>query len=239
MDQLMRTRTLALEDYWTTLARVLPEFSPEQQHTAVTLYRELAKGRPLTTERVASVLGVPSEKAAEELARDPLRAFVYAHKGQIVGVGGLAAAPMHHEFRVKGQTLWTWCAWDSLFIPTVLGDTADVSSPDPETCELVRLTVSPIGIERVEPKDAVVSFPVPGEGDFAQSAENVMGTFCHSVFFFTSRESGERWRSTHEGMFLYSLDDAFELGLRLVKKQFGHELERLSAGRGDVARSIA
>lgn len=134
---------------------------------------------------------------------------------------------MHHEFRVKGQTLWTWCAWDSLFIPMILGDTAEVSSPDP----LVHVTVSPIGIERVEPKDAVVSFPLPGEGDFDQSAENVMGTFCHSVFFFTSRESGERWRSTHEGTVLYALDDAFELGRRLVGKQFGLELERLSAMR--------
>lgn len=235
----MRTRILALEDYWATLARVLPEFSAEQQHTAVTLYRELAKGKPLTTERVASVLGVPSEKAAAELARNPLRAFVYAHEGQIVGFGGLAAAPMHHEFRVKGQTLWTWCAWDSLFIPTVLGDTADVSSPDPETRELVRVTVSPIGIERVEPKDAVVSFPLPGEGVFDHSAENVMGTFCHSVFFFTSRESGQDWRSTHERTVLYSLDDAFELGRRLVRKQFGLELERLSAARAGMARSFA
>ena len=93
----MRTRTLPLEDYWIGLARVLPEFSPEQQHTAVVLYRELAKGQPLTTERVASVPGVPSERTAEELARDPLRAFLYAHNGQIVGFGGLAAAPVHHE----------------------------------------------------------------------------------------------------------------------------------------------
>lgn len=76
----MRTKTLPLEDYCTTLARVLPEFPPEQQHTAVALYRELAKGKPLTTDRVASVLGVPSEKAVKELARSPLRAFVYTHK---------------------------------------------------------------------------------------------------------------------------------------------------------------
>jgi len=30
-----------------------------------------------------------------------------------------------------------------------------------------------------------------------------------------------------------------EFGRRLVRKQFGRELERLSAGRADVARSIA
>jgi alkylmercury lyase len=217
-----------LDDYWHTLAGVLPEFLPAQQHTAVALYRELAKGQPVTIERVASVLGVSSQNAAEELARDPLRSFVYADKGQIVGFAGLAAAPMHHEFRVKEQMLWTWCAWDSLFIPIVLGDTAHVSSPDPHTRERVRVTVSPTGVERVEPKDAVVSFPLPGVGDFAHSAENVMGTFCHSVFFFTSRESGQQWRSTHEGTVLYSLDEAYEIGRRLVRRQFGLELDRLS-----------
>ncbi len=224
----MRTRTPVLEDYLSTLAGVLPEFPPDQQHTAVTLYRELAKGERLTTERLASTLGVSREKAGEALARDPVRAFVHADKGQILGFGGLAVAPMHHEFRVKGRTLWTWCAWDSLFIPAVLGHTADVSSPDPETRERVRLTVSPTGIERVDPNDAVVSFLRPDANDF-QSAKNVIGQFCHFVFFFTSRASGERWRSRHEGTFLYSLDDAFELGLRFARKQFGHELELLSA----------
>ena len=117
----------------------------------------------------------------------------------------------------------------------MLDDTADVSSPDPETRELVRVTVSPIGIERVEPNDAVVSFPLPGDGDFAQSAKNVMGTFCHSVFFFTSREAGERWPSTHDGTVLYSVDDAFELGRRLVRRQFGQELDRLPALSADMA----
>lgn len=108
----MLTSTPPLEEYWAALARVLPAFSPEQQRTAVTLYRELAKGAPL--------------------AREPLRAFVYADNGVTVGFGGLAAAPMHHTFRVKGQTIWTWCAWDSLFIPALLGERADVSSPDPD-----------------------------------------------------------------------------------------------------------
>lgn len=113
-----------------------------------------------------------------------------------------------------------------------------MSSPDPETRQLVRLTVSPIGIERVEPEDAVVSFLHPEADDFHQSAENVIEKFCHSVFFFASRESGERWRAEHDGTFLYSLDEAFDLGLRFVVKLFGHELKRLSGLPADAARSI-
>ena len=222
----MRHDTPALEHYWTSLANVVPAFSLAQQRAAVTLYRELAKGEPVSTEAFARALGVPRAAAEEELGRDPLRAFVYADKGAIVGFGGLATVPMHHEFRVQGRRLWTWCAWDSLFIPTVLGETADVSSPDPETGEFVRLTVSPTGIDQVEPGEAVVSFLLPAADDFDQSAENVMGKFCHYVFFFASRASGERWAARHDGTFLYAPDEAFDLGGRLVAKLFGPELQR-------------
>lgn len=55
-----------------------------------------------------------------------------------------------------------------------------------------------------------------------------MAKFCHYVFFFASRESGERWTVRHEGTFLYSGEEAFELGQRLVMKQFGGELQRQS-----------
>jgi hypothetical protein len=53
-----------------------------------------------------------------------------------------------------------------------------------------------------------------------------MERFCHSVFFFASSESSERWRAKFPGTFFASLEDAFELGQRLVRKQFGDELKR-------------
>jgi alkylmercury lyase len=33
---------------------------------------------------------------------------------------------------MNDRTLWTWCAWDSLFLPEILGHPARVTSPDPE-----------------------------------------------------------------------------------------------------------
>jgi len=206
------TRRPTIDEYWAQLARVLPDFPRDQQDTAVALYRALAHGRPLDTQAIAEALGTPPEVAAERIARDPLRAFAYVEEGHLVGFGGLAVAPMHHEFRVAGRTLWTWCAWDSLFIPAVLDQAADVSSPDPQTHETVRLRVSPTGIEHVTPSSAVVSFLLPDEGDFAQSTANVMGNFCHHVFFFASATSAEHWRAAHPGTFFYTPQDAFALG---------------------------
>jgi alkylmercury lyase len=118
-------------------------------------------------------------------------------------------------------TLWTWCAWDSLFIPELLDTTAHVESPDPDTGEVVRLDVGPRGVTTVEPGTAVVSFLMPDAMEFDKSATNVMATFCNFVFFFASRKSGERWVAKHPGTFLYSLDEAVALARRLNAKVFG------------------
>ncbi len=214
----------ALEDYWRALANALPDFPPAQQHLAVALYRELARGAPLTDAQLATALGVTLPGAREALAQEPVRSFVYRQEGRIAGFGGLATAPMHHEFVVEGRTLWTWCAWDSLFIPAVLDATAEVSSPDPQSGEPVRLRVSPGGILQVEPVDALVSFLLPAADSFDESAENLMAAFCHHVFFFASSASAERWRASHGATFFYSPAEAFELGQRLVSRQFGNAL---------------
>lgn len=69
-----------------------------------------------------------------------------------------------------------------------------------------------------------MSFLVPDAEQFRTSAANVMAQFCHFVFFFTSRASGERWTAKHPEAFLYSVDEAFALAKRLNAKNFGTEL---------------
>jgi hypothetical protein len=103
----------------------------------------------------------------------------------------------------------------------------------PENGEIVRLLVSPDWIESAEPESAVVSFLLPDAHSFDTSAANAMAKFCHFVFFFTSRSSGERWVAKHPGTFHCSLDEAFALAKRLNARNFGPELARQpSSGRG-------
>lgn len=217
-----RTNIPALDHYWEALDRHLPRFSPEEQRIALTLYRELAKGEPIGVEQLDRAL----------LEREAIKAFAYRDgQGRVAGFGGLAAVPMHHRLEVDGRTLWTWCAWDTLFIPEILGKRARVASPDPETNELVELVVSAREIESAAPRDAVVSFLRPDASDF-NTAANVIKTFCHFVFFFASRSSGERWVAKHPGTFLYCLDDAFALAKRLNARNFGSALARSASAAG-------
>jgi alkylmercury lyase len=73
------------------------------------------------------------------------------HQGRVLGFAGLAATALHHRFELDGRALSAWCAWDSLFLPEILGRPARVSSVDPESGEIVRLVVTPERIVSVEP----------------------------------------------------------------------------------------
>jgi alkylmercury lyase len=217
----------AVEAYWQDLEPHLPHFLPEEQRVAVALYHELAKGRAVDTGQLGRALGISSGEARMLLDREPIKNFIYPDdQGRVLGFGGLAAAQMHHRFEVDGRTLSTWCAWDSLFIPEILRRPARITSPDPESGELVRLVVTPDGVESAEPQHAVVSFVLPDPGVFGTSAANVMAKFCHFIFLFSSRQSGERWVAKHPGTFLYSLDEAFVLAKRHNARNFGTELAR-------------
>src|SRR5262249_25432850 len=96
----------------------------------------------------------------------------------------------------------------------------------PENGETVRLVVTPDRIESVEPSGAVISFVQHDAQAFRSTASNIMAKFCHYVFFFTSRQSGERWVAKHSGTFLYSLEEALTLAKRLNARNFGLELAR-------------
>jgi alkylmercury lyase len=200
------------------IADAMPRFGPVEQRIAVGLYRLLAEGKPVSPERLARTLGLSESKVRVTLSRWP--GVYYANTMAVVGFWGLALSEMPHRFKVDGKTLYTWCAWDSLFIPGILGKTARVESKDPVTKERISLTVGPEGVKNLGPTETVVSFLTP-EGVFNS---DVIQSFCHFVHFFGSHESGKRWTDQHKGTFLFSVDEAYKLGQLTNVRNFGEAL---------------
>lgn len=195
-----------------------PGFDPTGQRVAVKLYRLLAEGNPVPSRRLASALNLADETVSAVLSRFPV---FYDDQGAVVGFGGLTVAEMPpHVFRVEGRTLYTWCAWDSLFIPSILGKTADVASRDPITKMPISLTVEPDKVKRINPKGSVISFLAP-DRTFDQ---NVIVNFCHFVHFFISHETGRAWTARHPGTFLLSVEDGYALGQLTNARNFGEAL---------------
>lgn len=51
-------------------------------------------------------------------------------EGRIIGYG-ITFNPTPHHYASGGRTLYTWCALDTLALPTFIGGTAQVTSHSP------------------------------------------------------------------------------------------------------------
>lgn len=210
-----------LEQIFAPLAAADLHLDEGQQVVALGLYRELAKGAPVRRERLARALNMPAPEVGEVLESHALSCLTFHDDSKaIVGFGGLAIVQMAHRFIVNGRTLYTWCAWDALFIPELLGATAQVESTCPETQSPVTLRVAPDAVETVEPPETVVSFLLPEALRIEQTAAETMKSFCHQVYFVASPEAGRAWTERHPGTFVLSLDDAFALARMLNAHRF-------------------
>ena len=143
--------------------------------------------------------------------------------GNVVGIMGLSQRNHPHRFEVDGRVLSTWCAWDSLFLPPLLGREAKVESVCPATKTKVRLTISPEKIERREPADASISVVVPEVTQKGRdSVQEIWSAFCCQVHFFSSPDAATEWFSGKvEAPVILSVEEGYELG-RLA---FAHLLE--------------
>jgi alkylmercury lyase len=112
---------------------------------------------------------------------------------------GLTLIPTPHRYEVDGRNFYTWSADDAMFFPAWFGHTAVIEFPDPIGGEKIRLTVTPEGVESVEPITAVVSRKYGGV-----DLENVRGTGCHYGHFFVSRKTASAYAALHAGLGLGS-----------------------------------
>ena len=139
-----------------------------------------------------------------------------------IGFWGIAVKPMGHRMEIDGITTYTWCAWDSLFIPELVGATARVTSKCVQSGEEIRLSVSPDGATAESHKDVVVSFVTPTAEELRT---NATASFCHFVNFFKDRQAGEAWLENHEDAFLLTLNEAFAVGKKLNAARFNLMLD--------------
>ena len=207
-----------LDDVAARIVGVFPELDRIEQHLSLELYRLLAEGQPVSRAVLAQRVRIPMETVDQILDGWP-GVFSNVHR-QVVGYWGLAIPAAYaspHRFTINGRTLSAWCAWDTLFLPQLLGQTAEVDSTGPNASDRIRLTVTPERVERVEPVDAHMSFLLP---DAAEVQKDVLTTFCHFVHFFPSRQSAESWCAQHPGTFILSIDDAHTLARRKNRVQY-------------------
>ncbi|MFZ1909613.1 MAG: organomercurial lyase [Burkholderiales bacterium] len=184
-----------------------PGLDEFEQQLSLALYRELAHGVPVTPQVLADRVEASSDEVARRLGnwhavrRDELQ--------RIIGYWGLTIVPTRHRMRVGERDLYAWCAWDTLFLPALLGVRAEVRSSCRATGAPVQLTVGPDALEAPVPADLALSFVLPEAGAMRR---DVIASFCSHVHFFGSDELAAACRELPASAFALSLDEAFEAG---------------------------
>ncbi|MDA8063091.1 MAG: organomercurial lyase MerB [Actinomycetota bacterium] len=170
--------------------------------------RLLARGAPVSIDDLVAATGRPLAEVREVLTG--LADLETDDQGRIVGYG-LTCVPTVHRLEVNGRLLYTWCALDTLALPSVIGEAVSVESPCHATGTPVRVSVDPKeGVTNVEPATAVVSVVE------RCAAPSVRESFCNHVHFFVSDEAARPWLAGHPGAQIFPVGDAQQLSRSLV-----------------------
>ncbi len=128
--------------------------------TAV-IVRGIAEHGAVSPESLGSQLGLEPTRIREILAGLATMGMEMDAEGSVVGAA-LTSTPTPHAVRLGGRALFAWCALDTLFIPGLVGEAADIESMCPVSGDAIRLRVSPDGACDYAPSGAVLSVLLPG-----------------------------------------------------------------------------
>ena len=201
------------------IVKVFPALDLFERRLSLELYRLLSVGEPVTRAVLAERLQVSVEIVDPIL--DGWPGVFSDYERRIIGYWGLSIAEAYaspHLLTIDGQKLSAWCAWDTLFLPQLLGKPVHVESRSPGEVGDIKLIVTPIGVDRVESQDLHVSFLMPDAG---QVQNDVVSAFCHFVHFFPSRPTGEAWAAQHPGTFVLSVAEVHAIACRKNQAQYG------------------
>lgn len=231
MTSTLRTDLDAIEH---SVLTAFPPLSADAQRTGLALYRLLVETGPVHPQHLAAVVGMPAAEIGALLNEAAMRCqLMYDDSNSVIGFGGLTIASTAHRLTVDDRQMFTWCAWDSLFIPGLLGaTTARTESTCPASGDLVCLTVTPNQVLPLAVGQPILSFTLPDVNECTQSTERSIAGFCQHVHLFWSYDAGTTWAAGRDDVFFLSLADAFELGrrcnaARFDAKRFAEHVTRL------------
>ncbi|MCH8907799.1 MAG: hypothetical protein IH840_11980 [Candidatus Heimdallarchaeota archaeon] len=195
---------------------IAPDLEEGEIKFSLELLNLISQGAPVSrdeSEKIASSLGLSEEKS-----RHIIESFTERdEQGRIVGLFGLTQNEYAHKFEIDDKQLYTFCGWDTLFLPQLLNKTAKVEVVDAQTKEIVTVEISPEGVISYSPTSAVLSIVLPEEK--IETLLQAYAIFCTHVRFFASENNINEWFTDRDYTpVIYSLDEGFQLGSAVFAK---------------------
>ena len=95
------------------MAGVFPAMDSHEQALALTLYRLLAAGEPVSPAELAHQVGFPVDQVSATLKNWP--GVFFDTDQRVTGFWGLSLQETVHRLVVDDVTLYSWCAWSDSY----------------------------------------------------------------------------------------------------------------------------
>jgi alkylmercury lyase len=185
--------------------RVLTENTPELQKLSITLLRLLGRGSPVTHEQLGTACDLSKGQVAQLLLEFPPTNPGYDDDGQVIAFGGLSIVPTHHRFQTKEASLYTWCVFDALFLPEILGNPATLVTHCPSSGMKLTVELAPGEVRSASPSSCVMSIVAP---DSNACCDNLRKAFCDHVNLFKDEQTFAAWLQGRQGVGNVTLQEA-------------------------------
>ncbi len=185
--------------------RVVEENTPELQRLSVELFRVLGRGAPATREQLGIACGLPMERIDQLLFAFPPTNFRFNEQGQVIAFGGLSLVPTHHRFQTGDVELYTWCVFDALFLPEILGRPATLVTHCPGSGAELTVDLAPRKLSSVSPSGCVMSIVAP---DSDACRINLRSAFCDHVNLFKDEQTFTAWSQARQDVTCVTLPEA-------------------------------
>ena len=191
--------------------------------------QSIASERPISVQEFADHTGRTLKESKVLFRQMRLSGADFDEEGRLIG-NALTVRPTPNLFMVDGRTLYAWCALDTLFLPGLIDETAEVQSLSPASGEAIQLTVSPSGIENFEPATTVLSVVVPGVSRACDpgQAGGSGGAVCSSMHFFATRKEAEEYLGADTDVSILTVKEASELAQRAWVRPYRSALDSAS-----------
>lgn len=213
-------QTLSLNDVDDYFIQAFPATSKDEQTLALILYRLLSLGKPVSVSQIQTETNLTIPIIEQTLHNWP---SIFFDNNRIIGFWGITTQPTPHRMIVDEHTCYTWCAWDTLFIPELLNKTVTIESSCPVTNNNIKLAVSPRHAESANGKPLYLSFLQP---EIDKLNDDITSNFCHFIYFFDSKKIAEQWIIQNPDTFLLTLEEAFGIATQVNNKRFNLTLNQ-------------
>jgi alkylmercury lyase len=196
-----------IEEYRKVYAAIPQEALDLDLRVTFRTMQALAKAKPVSPDQLAEIWEMSLEQVQSVLAGAVAagRAEIDS-QGDLVG-GVLSLNPTDHRISMDGKQLYAWCAYDAIYAPGVVGQTAHIDSKDPVTGEPITMTITPDGVADVRPEGSVISV-VGAKTDPRGGPDSPR---CSQMLFFGSRETAYQWLQGRSDISILTFEEVFEI----------------------------